>query len=267
MRLIPPYYRLNGVMLLKDILIFPVGISKSCYFASQFLNESGVPLTDHLSPEITHLLLDVPSFNERGLLWDNQNLQKLLTMLPEFVTIIGGNLTPDYLLNYKKIDLLKDVWFQCQNASITAECALQVAANALHTTFPDSPALILGWGRIGKCLSRLLQTIGCQVTVAARKEGDRAMAMATGLDALDYPDIPDKLSHFRILFNTVPIQTIPIPILDAWKDGIKLDLASSPGMVCDKVITARGLPGKYAPESTGKLIAESVKRALTEVRP
>ena len=91
--------------------------------------------------------------------------------------------------------------------------------------------------------------------------------MAMGLDVLGYSDIPDRLHHFRILINTVPHQPIPIPILDAWKDGIKLDLASSPGMVCDNVITARGLPGKYAPESTGKLIAESVKRILTEVRP
>ena len=91
------------------------------------------------------------------------------------------------------------------------------------------------------------------------------MAMAMGLDVLGYPDLPDRLYQFRILFNTVPHPTIPIPILDAWKDGIKLDLASSPGMVCDHVITARGLPGKYAPESTGKLIAESLKRILTEV--
>ena len=91
------------------------------------------------------------------------------------------------------------------------------------------------------------------------------MAKTMGLDVLDYPDIPDRLSHFRILFNTVPQQTVPISILDDWKDGIKLDLASAPGMICDKVITARGLPGKYAPESTGKLIAESVKRILTEV--
>ena len=250
---------------MKDILIFPVGISRSCYFASQFLKESGLTLIDHLSPEITHLLLDVPSFNEHGLLRNNNKLQELLTMLPESVTIIGGNLVPDFLLDYKTIDLLKDASFLYQNAAITAECALQVAANALNTTFSDSPALVLGWGRIGKCLSRLLQTTGCHVTVAARKENDRAMAKTMGLDVLDYPDIPDRLSHFRILFNTVPQQTVPISILDDWKDGIKLDLASAPGMICDKVITARGLPGKYAPESTGKLIAESIKRILTEV--
>lgn len=265
MQWISTYYRLNGVMLLKDIALFPVGISNSCLYASQYLKKSGMTLIDHISPEITHLLLDIPSFSEHGLLRDNRSLPELLPMLPETVTIIGGNLTPDYLLNYKKIDLLKDASFLYQNAAITAECALQVAANALNTTFSDSPALVLGWGRIGKCLSLLLQAVGCQVTVAARKEEDRAMAMAMRLDVLDYPDIPDSLHQFRILFNTVPHQTIPIPILDTWKDGIKLDLASSPGMVCDNVITARGLPGKYAPESTGKLIAESVKRILTEV--
>jgi dipicolinate synthase subunit A len=239
-------------------------ITDSCRYASFYLEQSGITLTDHISPDITHLLLDIPSFDETGLLRNGQNLQEILPMLPESVTIIGGNLYPDYLTHYDKIDLLKNPYFQSMNAAITAECALQVAANYLNTTFADSPSLILGWGRIGKCLAKLLQTSGCSVTVAARKEYDRAMATALGYHTLDYDDIPAKLSCFRILFNTVPHQTIPAPVLNLWKDGIKLDLASYPGLICDDIIAARGLPGKYAPESAGQLIAKSVRSALKE---
>ena len=53
MQWIPTYYRLNGVMLLKDIALFPVGISNSCLYASQYLKKSGMTLIDHISPEIT----------------------------------------------------------------------------------------------------------------------------------------------------------------------------------------------------------------------
>ena len=41
---------------------------------------------------------------------------------------------------------------------------------------------------------------------------------------------------------------------------VKLELASSPGMEGSDIIQARGLPGKMAPESSGKLIARTVLR-------
>ena len=42
--------------------------------------------------------------------------------------------------------------------------------------------------------------------------------------------------------------------------AIAMELASSPGMSGDHIISARGLPGKYAPEESGKLIAETFIR-------
>ena len=45
-------------------------------------------------------------------------------------------------------------------------------------------------------------------------------------------------------------------------NAIKIDLASVPGMNGDDVIIARGLPGKEAPESSGKLIADTILRLV-----
>jgi dipicolinate synthase subunit A len=250
---------------MKEVSIYPIGITGSCRYASLFLKQSGITLTDHISPEITHLLLDVPSFDEFGNLRDGSSLQELLTMLPESITIIGGKLKNPVLTGYPKIDLLNDSLFLAKNAAITAECALKVALTHLQTTISDSPTLILGWGRIGKCLSQLLRAMHCDVTVAARSKDDRSLLSALGYHTLDYADIPQALSNFRLLFNTVPQQTVPENVLDRCNTCIKIDLASYPGMMCNNMITARGLPGKYAPESTGKLIAESVLNAFKEV--
>lgn len=45
---------------------------------------------------------------------------------------------------------------------------------------------------------------------------------------------------------------------------MKIDLASKPGIGGTDVLWARGLPGKFAPESAGKLIAQTILRLLKE---
>ena len=235
---------------MDQILIYPVGSSDSCHSASGFLGKMGFVLTDHPSPEVTHLLLDVPSVSS--------DLHNLLRMLPRQVTVIGGNLEQVLPDNCRTIDLLKNPEYLAKNAAITAECAIRASAPYLRTTFADSPTLILGWGRIGKCLAQLLKSMGCPITVAARKESDRAILKALGYGAVDFSQIADVLRNFKILFNTVPNLPLDSSLMDSWKNGIAFDLASLPGMPGNTVISARGLPGKFAPETSGKLIAETI---------
>lgn len=249
---------------MDKILLYPVGISDSCLFAASQLQKAGFTLTDHPAPEITHLMLDIPSFDRCGKLRDGSDLKQLLRMLPKTITVIGGNLNADCLSGYRKIDLLQNPQFLAKNAAITAECALRVAASHLAATFADTPALILGWGRIGKCLARLLSALGCSVTVAARKEADRAMLEALGYRAVDFSQIDQAIKHCRILFNTVPEVPLHSDILDLWKNVLAIDLASEPGMKGNSVIPARGLPGKFAPESSGRLIAETILKLYEE---
>ena len=206
------YYGEKGVMRLNQTLLYPVGVSDSCMFAARFLNAAGIALADHPSPEVTHLLLDVPTSQ------DDSNWRELLRMLPETVTVIGGRFRQTFPFDCKIIDLLKDPFYLSQNAAITAHCALRAAAPYLKTTFADSPALILGWGRIGKCLAKLLSDMGCHVTVAARKEYDRAILISLGYQAVDFSQIQEVVSNCRILFNTVPDLALQPQIQNSWKD-------------------------------------------------
>lgn len=237
-------------------VLFPIGTTDSCRFAARLLARSGFLLTDHPSPDITHLLLDIPSFTPNGI-----DLRELLRMLPGTVTVIGYGLDADFLEKYAKLDLRKDPLFLAKNAAITAECALQAAMPCLTTTLRDTSALILGWGRIGKCLAKLLQDIGTPVTIAARKKADRAMAEALGYRSVDFSELDREASRHRLLFNTVPDG---ITLSSPSPDCVKIDLASPPGLQGCDCIPARGLPGKYAPESAGKLIAERVSRLIKE---
>ena len=243
---------------MASILIYPMGTTAACGYAAKELKLSGLPLTDHPSPEVTHLLLDVPSFGADGSLRGGGDIHSLLRMLPENCCVIGGNLNHPALAGKQCIDLLKNPMYLAKNAAITAECALQVAYPKMDFLFCGAPCLIIGWGRIGKCLGRLLLALGAKVAIAARKETDRAMAAALGYDFVDMESLPAAFSRYRVIFNTVPELLLNKEQLSLCPDCIKIDLASKPGLEGEDVILARGLPGVYAPESSGKLIAETI---------
>jgi len=113
---------------------------------------------------------------------------------------------------------------------------------------------VIGWGRIGKCLAKLLQQLGANVTVAARKETDRAILSSLGYQAVDTANLDTK--PYRVIFNTVPTMISALSPGEA----LKIDLASVLGLGSSDVIWARGLPSKDAPESSGKLIAQTAIR-------
>lgn len=249
---------------MKKRLLYRGGSTRACRYAEELLADAGVAFTDHPSPDVTHLLLDVPSFDSSGNLRSEQDADAVLSMLPEDIGIIGGKLNQPVLDGYARIDLLTQECYLSANAAITAHCALQVAAPYLQTTFADTKTLIVGWGRIGKCLAELLKGLHCPVTVAARREKDRCMLRALGYRAVDMTEIPRILEDTRLLFNTVPQPVIPKEALSSAGHCIQIELASQPGLSGPHVIPAPGLPGVYAPESSGRLIAQTLLRHWKE---
>ena len=136
------------------------------------------------------LLLPVPSFDADGMIVGGGRLEDILT--PDTV-VVAGNLKEEVLAPCRCIDLLKDAQYVAENAAITAHCALKYILDGLPATVSDSSFLILGWGRIGKCLAQLLRNMGADVTVYARKESDRAMLVALEYKAL--PSLDEKLTE------------------------------------------------------------------------
>ena len=182
-------------------------------------------------------------------------MESILASLPGGLTVIGGNLEHPSLTRYPRIDLLKDPYYIAENADITAHCALKLALSKLPVTLKGQPVLVIGWGRIGKCLAKLLCAMGAEVAVYARKEADRATLAALGY-------LPKQaLDGYRIIFNTAPAPVISQEEAALCRsDCLKIDLASEVGIAGDDVLWARGLPGKDAPESSGRLIARTILR-------
>lgn len=170
---------------------------------------------------------------------------------------------------------------QLRNAYITAEAAVMTAMEHTDRILRDASVTVLGYGRIGKYLSRLLRAMGATVTVAARREESLFEAAADGCTPLLIrTDEPMKgLSRLcngqTVLFNTVPAPILDQSFLLALEPHtLLIDLASAPFGVMDEDVRVaaeqRGirylrlpsLPGNYAPRDAGRIIAECVLEAL-----
>ena len=223
---------------MSEMKIYCLPGNAATAFAAQFLEEYGIPVALAPEPGVTHLLLPVPT--------------RIPVQPPEGMTVIGGNLT------VPGIDLLKDPFYLADNAAITARCAIRLIGKELE----GLPVLVLGWGRIGKCLGKFLSEAGAVVTIAARKESDVAMIRALGHDGIFLHQAAKELPRFGAVLNTIP--TMILPVVDCRKDCVLMELASKPGMAGDNIMDARGLPGKYAPEESGRLIARTILRLCKE---
>ncbi len=218
-----------------------VGQTKALEYAADELQRQGCILQ---SAPVDFLLTDVPV---------RQDLSDILQVLPPHVVVVGGNLQGFLYNNRKTIDLLQDPVYVAQNASITAHCAVKLMLNQLPVSLVGLPVLIVGWGRIGKCLADLLRKMGARVSVFARKEADNGMLSALGYSVGNLND----LHCYRIIVNTAPAMVLDRAALSTCRqDCLKIDLASVPGMEGEDIIWARGLPGKEMPESSGLLIAQ-----------
>lgn len=241
------------------------GNTDALRYAGKYLSDRGYKITSDPSQEATHLLLPVPSFEAGDLIKGGRHLEDVLSLVPENITVIGGNLQNAAPPGRNCIDLLRDPQYLAQNAAITADCAIRIAGSNLPVVFDGCTTLVIGWGRIGKCLACKLKAMGADVTVAARKDTDRAAALSLGFHIRNTEKLDFGLSHYRVIFNTVPA-----PVLSAEQtaycrsDCIQIDLASKQGIFGNDVIWARGLPNRDTPESSGILIAKTVLRLISE---
>lgn len=241
------------VMIMFEGTVLCVQRSEAIRYAAGYLSGLGISVTEKCDPDVTHLLLPVPSFSG-----GDEYLAHLLTKLPDDVVISGGNLNSPLLEGYRAVDFLQDPYYLADNAAITAECTVQILDNKFGSSLGGKQALVIGWGRIGKCLGALLQKLGVNVTIAARKNTDLAMIRALGYESLHISDAAGETMRFDMILNTVPV--LLLPNIAAKPEAVILELASKPGMTGENIINARGLPAKLAPAKSGKLIAETFIR-------
>ncbi|MGO1367900.1 MAG: dipicolinate synthase subunit DpsA [Senegalia sp. (in: firmicutes)] len=213
-----------------------------------------------------------------SILEEQINLTSLLELMSKDQLLLGGKIDKDFSdkcisNNINIIDYFDREEMQILNAIPTAEGAISIAMEKLQVTISSSNALVLGYGRIGKVLSKMLNGIGANTYVAARKKADLAWINTNGYKAIDLYKLNQSLSNINIIFNTIPSLILKEKELcNLNKDTLIIDLASKPGGVDFikakemnlNVNWALGLPGKVAPITAAKIIKDTIYNIIEE---
>ena len=169
-------------------------------------------------------------------------------------------------------DYLACEQFAVANALPTAEGAIQVAMEKYEGLISGSKSLVIGYGRIGKILSKLLRALNSNVTVSARKKEQFEYIISDGNKPINTKDIK-TLNNYDLVFNTVPKLVIDEKVLKNTDiNPLIIDLASNPGGVDFdsakrlkiNAVHALSLPGKCYPKSAGEITARTILNILKE---
>ena len=191
--------------------------------------------------------------------------------------LIAGNINITEKLEemgVQSTDLLKREEFSVLNTIATAEGTIQIAMEETQRTVHGTNVLIMGFGRIGKVLAKMLDGIGAKVYCEARKDEDISWIKAYGYNPIHLNDLDENLNKFDIIINTIPFQLLNADKLDLVKpEAVIIDLASNPGGVDRKaareknikVIWALSLPAKVAPLTSAEFIKETLYHVLKEL--
>lgn len=161
--------------------------------------------------------------------------------------------------------------FALYNSVPAAEGALAMAMAASPLTLSGSRSVVLGMGRTGGTLAGMLRGLASRVLAVSRVDVELARAFASGHDTAHWRELPAALETADFVFNTAPALVLTRERLALLpRHSVVIDLASAPGgtdfaaaaELGVRALLAPGLPGKTAPATAGRLVAEMVIRHL-----
>jgi len=252
--------------------------------SEDLLNLNGVEMCPTLNEAISHskvVVGPVPLSSDRKRL--TSPFGRNSVEIEDFIKSLKGKYLIAGTINIKEeldnnqiqyTDLLKREEFSVLNTIATAEGTIQIAMEETQRTVHGSNVLVMGFGRIGKVLAKMLDGIGAKVYCEARKNEDISWIKAYGYNPIHLNNLDEYLGKFDIIINTIPFQILDGQKLDlVKKESVIIDLASNPGGVDRKaardrnlkVIWALSLPAKVAPLTSAEFIKETLYHVLKEL--
>ncbi len=155
-------------------------------------------------------------------------------------------LSPKYIEN--SIDYTDNEDFLKKNAYLTAEGAIALYYNEVKETLLNKKVLILGYGRIGKYLSKMLKALNCNVSVFARRKDVQNEIVLDGYNSAQL-----KNDNYDVVFNTIPT----VIVKNEFNDCTCIELANGFSNK-ENVINGNGIPGKMFPKTASKIILDAI---------
>jgi dipicolinate synthase subunit A len=163
------------------------------------------------------------------------------------------------ILNWEELALL--------NAIPTAEGAIKIAIENTDFTLHGSRIMVVGYGRIGKVLCKILSGMGARIFPVVRLRCEAAAARGYGYSPILYDDMNPELKSMDIIINTVPkILFDKSNIKFIGKECLFIDISSAPHGINSNLAKRAGLnalfagslPGAVAPRTAAIYIKEAI---------
>ncbi len=169
-------------------------------------------------------------------------------------------------LGARVIDGEESEEFLSANAVLTAEGALGEILTSSKRSVGDMRIGVIGYGRIGSRLMRLLLFMGSRVRLYTRSQSLRAELGREGIESCDFNG-ESKYGGLDLLVNTAPVKVLSEEKMREYENiGLKiLDLASGecfPDSPFVKKLAS--IPELMYPETAGILYGRFIERSLRE---
>ncbi len=215
---------------------------------------------------------------------EQPRLSDIIAQTEAETVVLGGKLDAAFCVNATKKQITLIDYFECEelqikNAVPTAEGAIAIALDELPITIFGADTAVVGYGRVGKAVAKLLRAMGARVNVAARSGEQLAYAEIDGctpisLKKTDTASLPlSAVGGCDVIFNTVPYKIFTKEVLSTFRrDTLIIDLAGDEGGVDRtaaeglgiKTVWALSLPGKVAPFTAANIVCDCVLELLRE---
>lgn len=222
--------------------------------------ESDCVKNDFLISKADVLVLPLPFSRDKKHISNSAfSLEQLKDLMKKDCLVFAGMCKGTFENEY---DYNTDEEFLRANAFYTAEGAVSLAIKHTDFSLSESKVLIIGNGRIGKSLAKLLKNFGAKITVSARKEKD-FLYIKNHSNFSIHTNLARDLSEYDIVFNTVPKDALmPKAKQTIRSDALIIDLASAKsGLYREQnYIDAKGLPSVFCAKTSAKALYNSVKK-------
>ncbi len=207
------------------------------------------------------ILLPIPTVRDRYINGTDLTVDEILPMIQQNTAVAGYNIPKKIAdrageVGASVFDAALCEEFLTDNAELTARGTLGYILTNMKTDLSEMQVGVVGYGRIGMRLIRLLLIFGAKITLYTRRRKTALDMCEMGISASVIGDECD-FSGLDMLINTAPARQIDESALP--ESTRVIDLASGSAFSpSERVVRLPSIPDRYYPLTAGRLYAKAI---------
>lgn len=224
----------------------------------------------------SHIVFPVPVSKDGDYIFSNTSLKLKIAdaadLIKPYHKVYGAGFDRETINKFEKnkikyYDFMKDMTFKRANAVLTAQGTLRLLLDNTENCVSGKKALIIGFGDVAQTLADLLFKAGIRVCISARKPMVLHLAELLGYKTTALKSVGVSAEKYDYIFGTVPARILREKDISSMKDSAVYFELASPPFTAEKeffvkhkkrYIFGGGLPGRYLPEASAKLISDFI---------